>query len=266
MEINFFALFSFNSLLFVVAASACNLPPSLWCSDLETAQKCGVETQCRTWERKSELTRLEAALHVPRTTKPLNLTLAYESYCPACRHFIATQLWLVYLELKDFLTIDLLPYGNAHESYNNKTGKWIFDCIHGPKECKGNLIETCAIFITKRDEAKYLRFIDCMEPIIIAGDPVDVGKFCAKSTGLDWGRIIECVDGAEGNVYQHAIATETPKHNYVPWILLNGIHNEEIEDKALHNLKELVCSALPNPKPAPCLSGEIPEKCWNDHN
>jgi len=262
METNFFALFALISLLLAVAASACDLPPSLWCSDLETAQKCGVELQCRMWERKSQLNRLEAALNVPRSTKPVNLTLAYESYCPGCRHFITTQLWPVYQELKEFLTVDLLPYGNAHEFYNAKTGKWIFDCQHGPKECKGNLIETCAIFITKRDEAKYLPYIHCLE----GGDPVDLGKFCANKTGLDWGRILECVDGAEGNVYEHAIATETPKHNYVPWVIFNGIHNEEIEDKALSNFKALVCSALPNPKPVPCLNGEIPEKCWNNHN
>lgn len=246
-----------------VAASDCNLPPSLWCEDLETAQGCGVEEQCRDWERRTQLSRFEAALKIPRRTKPVNLTLAYESYCPGCRHFIKTQLWPVFQQMKDYLTVDLLPYGNAHEYYNAKTGKWVFDCQHGPRECKGNLIETCAIFLSKRDEMKYFPFIHCLEQ----GDPVEQAKSCANKTGLDWDRISECVNGAEGNVYQHAIATETPQHRYVPWVIFNGIHNDQIEDRALSNLKGLVCDALPNPKPGFCVAKpNEEEKCWNDHN
>jgi len=245
-------------------ASECNLPPSLWCANLETAQRCGVEKQCNDWERRDQLNRLETTLNIPRRTKALNLTLAYESYCPGCRHFITEQLWPVYTQLKDYLTVDLLPYGNAHEYYNAKTGKWVFDCQHGPKECKGNLIETCAIFIAKRDEKIYFPFIQCLEK----GDPIEQAQSCANQSGISWDRISECVAGAEGNVYQHAIATETPQHNYVPWVIFNGIHNEKIENKALSDLKGLVCDSLPSPKPAPCLAetGGNSDKCWNDHN
>jgi len=262
MALNLLSVIAVISLSVAAVAAECNLPPALWCANLETAQRCGVEDQCRNWDRRGQLSRLEATLNIPERTKPLNLTLAYESYCPGCRHFITTQLWPVYTQLKDYLTVDLLPYGNANEYYNAKTGKWIFDCQHGPKECKGNLIETCAIFLAKRDEMKYFPFIQCLEK----GDPVEQGMSCANQTGLDWDRISECVNGAEGNVYQHAIASETPQHRYVPWVIFNGIHNEKIENRALSDFKGLVCDALPNPKPAPCLNEEDAGKCWNDHN
>jgi len=247
-----------------IVAAECDLPPSLWCTDLKTAQKCGVEKQCQSWQGKVQLSRFEAALDIPipRRMKPVNLTLAYESYCPGCRNFIRGQLWPVYTQLKEYMTVDLLPYGNANEYYNAKTGKWVFDCQHGPKECKGNLIETCAIFLAKRDESKYFPFLHCLE----ATDPVDQAESCANQTGFDWARITECVNGAEGNVYQHAIATETPQHRYVPWVIFNGVHNEQIENKALSDLKGLVCDALPNPKPAACSDKAATEKCWNDHN
>jgi len=250
------------SFTLATVSSDCGFPPSLWCSDSQVARRCGVEKQCGNWERQAQIYRLEAALKVPETRKPVNLTLAYESLCPGCRHFIQTQLWPVYQELKDFLTVDLLPYGNAHEFYNAKSGKWVFECQHGPKECKGNLIESCAIFITKRDESKYLPYIHCLE----VNDPVNDAMKCANKTGLDWDRMQECIDGSEGNVYQHAIATETPKHNYVPWVIFNGIHNEEIENRALTNFKKLVCDSIQGPKPAPCVSTVRDQKCWNNHN
>lgn len=240
----------------------CSLPPELWCANLETAQRCGVVDQCHNWNKRAQLSRFEASLGIPRATKPVNLTLAYESLCPGCRHFIKTQLWPVYQQLKEYLTVDLLPYGNAHEFYNAKTGKWVYDCQHGPEECKGNLVETCAIFTNRRDETKYLPFIHCLEQ----GNPVKDGQKCANATGLNWDKITECINGPEGNVYQHTIASETPKHQYVPWVVFNGVHNEQIEDKALMNFKQLVCDAIPSPKPAPCVSKQAVEKCWNNHN
>jgi len=262
LKIKLLSIFALISVSVAFAASDCDLPPVLWCSDSETAERCGVTDQCRHWDRRVRYSRFEASLGLPRGSKPVNLTLAYESLCPGCRAFIRTQLWPVYQELKEYITVDLLPYGNAREYYNAKTGKWVFDCQHGPEECKGNLVETCAIFTNRRDESKYLPFIHCLEQ----GNPVKDGKVCANKTNLNWDRITECIDGAEGNVYQHTIALETPKHNYVPWVVFNGIHNEKIEDRALSNFKLLVCDAIPSPKPSLCVTKQPVEKCWNNHN
>lgn len=262
MALKLLTILTLISVSVTVILADCHLPPELWCSNLETAERCGVADQCGQWQKRVQLSRFEAALGIPQAKKPVNLTLAYESLCPGCRHFIKTQLWPVYQELKEYLTVDLLPYGNANEYYNAKTGKWVFDCQHGPEECKGNLVESCAIFTNRRDESKYLPFIYCLEK----GDPVKDGKVCANKTGLNWDKIAECIDGPEGNVYQHTIASETPQHRYVPWVIFNGIHNDKIENMALSNFKQLVCDAIPSPKPAPCISKQEIEKCWNNHN
>lgn len=248
----------------ISASADCSLPPSLWCSDGEVAKTCGVEAQCLQWERTSRMARFGSVLKNPHFKKATNLTLAYESLCPGCRSFIMHQLWPTWQLLKDYLTIDLLPYGNAHEYYNAKSGRWIYECQHGPKECQGNLIETCAIYITKRDETKFFPFIYCLE----TGDPVNDAQRCAQQTGIDWNRISDCVNGTEGNIYQHAVALDTPKdHKYVPWVIFNGVHTEKIEDMALSNLKELVCDSIQGPKPAPCLKTQTKaERCMNNHN
>jgi interferon gamma-inducible protein 30 len=48
-----------------------------------------------------------------------------------------------------------------------------------------------------------------------------------------------------GNQLQHAYAVQTdslqPKHTYVPWVTVNGIHTEDIENRALENLVKLIC-------------------------
>merc|ERR1712136_323124 len=185
--------------------SGCNLPPSLWCSDAETAKACGVQQQCRDWMLQGFVNRFEASLGVPSVKKSVNVTLAFESLCPGCRNFITSQLWPVYNELKDYMTVKLLPYGNAEEVYNAKTHRWVFYCQHGPKECYGNIVEKCA-----------------------------------NKTGQIWVDIKACAEGPNGNFFQHIIASETPKHDYVPWIIFNGVHNEDIQNKAQSNLKKLV--------------------------
>ena len=51
--------------------------------------------------------------------------------------------------------------------------------------------------------------------------------------------------GKLGNNLQHdfAVLTEqlNPPHKYVPWIVLNGIHTEEIQNEAQADLIGLIC-------------------------
>ncbi len=42
-----------------------------------------------------------------------------------------------------------------------------------------------------------------------------------------------------------AVATEklSPSHQYVPWIVMDGKHTEDIENQAMADLTALVCDA-----------------------
>jgi interferon gamma-inducible protein 30 len=48
-----------------------------------------------------------------------------------------------------------------------------------------------------------------------------------------------------GNNLQHEFAVLTgqldPPHQYVPWIVLNGVHTEKIQDEAETDLVGLIC-------------------------
>ncbi|KFP46892.1 Gamma-interferon-inducible lysosomal thiol reductase, partial [Cathartes aura] len=91
----------------------------------------------------------------------VELSLFYESLCPACRGFLVQELFTAWLLLpEEALSITLVPYGNAEE--RNVSGKWHFQCQHGPEECLGNMIETCLMHEAK-NFSTYFPVIFCLE-------------------------------------------------------------------------------------------------------
>ncbi|XP_068020978.1 gamma-interferon-inducible lysosomal thiol reductase isoform X2 [Melanerpes formicivorus] len=130
-----------------VALPGCDYPAHLWCSSWEIAVACQVESRCANLSRPA--------------APPVELTLFYESLCPACRWFLVQQLFTTWLLLPaEALSITLVPYGNAEE--RNVSGKWQFQCQHGPEECLGNMIETCLMHEAK-NFSSYFPVIFCLE-------------------------------------------------------------------------------------------------------
>ena len=44
-----------------------------------------------------------------------------------------------------------------------------------------------------------------------------------------------------GNYYEHQMAQKTETHSWVPWIVVNGIHDEEVENQIIDSLIDYVC-------------------------
>ena len=69
---------------------------------------------------------------------------------------------------------------------------------------------------------------------------------CAIELNLKIDHVLLCTNKVLGNQLQHQMATQTdilqPKHVYVPWFTLNGIHTEDIQRYALNGLIELICN------------------------
>lgn len=223
-----------------VSASKCNLPPSLWCSNDEVAKRCGVLDQCR------------KGLTPDVTAEPVNFTLYYESLCNGCRDFIKDQLFHTYMALgESVMNLTLVPYGNAKE---RKTifGHWKFNCQHGREECVGNVIETCALNMEKNKSVSF-QFIHCMEGI---GEYPNAAKKCAPKFNINYDTLMTCANGDQGAELEHIMAVKTgaldPPHKYVPWVTLNGVHTEEIENKAMTDLMSLICETYKGPKPHAC--------------
>lgn len=221
----------------------CPFPPTQWCSNLQIARDCQVLHQCV--ESKPL-----------RRAAPVEISLYYESLCGACRGFLVLQLFPTWLMLNDVMNVTLVPYGNAMEK--NESGKWVFSCQHGQEECEGNMIEACLMH-TLQDPFRYFPIIFCMES---AADVIPAAQQCLKvyEPNVTWGEIEKCVHGDLGSQLMHRNAEQTaaldPPHQYVPWILVNGKHSDELESQAVHSLFNLVCSIYKGDKPQACLLSE----------
>ncbi|KAL6142316.1 hypothetical protein ACLB2K_060599 [Fragaria x ananassa] len=92
----------------------------------------------------------------------VNLSLYYESLCPACRSFLVDELAAALFDPdKDLISITnlrLVPYGNAHVQAPNQT----VVCQHGPDECYFNSIEACPIDLWS-DVKQHFDLIHCIE-------------------------------------------------------------------------------------------------------
>lgn len=71
---------------------------------------------------------------------------------------------------------------------------------------------------------------------------------CAKKHSINYEELKKCADGNKGNQLLYEAGEKTnslnPKLNYVPWINVNGIHTNEIQQQAEGNLSYYVCSQL----------------------
>jgi len=222
---------------------ACKYPPQFWCSSPEIAAECFVTDQCDqfSWTKS-------------KNAAPVGLELYMESLCPYCKEFINDQLTPTWGKIAEIINLTVVPYGNAKEEYDSTNKKWVFTCQHGPDECVGNLIETCAINLLKNQTVWY-PFIACIEAA--EGPSIKVlAQQCAKTLGINYDQIDACYNSQQGNDWQHQNAVTTgalnPPHQYVPWISLNGVHTDDIQAKAQEDLLNLICSTYQGAKPAGC--------------
>ncbi|NXP19070.1 GILT reductase, partial [Scytalopus superciliaris] len=261
----------------------CDRPAHLWCSSPEIAAACQVESRC-------------PSLPHPAAA-PVQLSLYYESLCPACRQFLVLKLFPTWLLLpSEMLNVTLVPYGNAQE--RNVSGKWDFQCQHGPEECLGNMIEACLMH-EAMNFSIYFPLIFCLESGSSVTKNLEAvcptphlsclwGCTCPScppqghpsppdhpvcplswqclqvyAPELDRGRISNCVQGDMGLdlMHQNAQLTEAldPPHQYVPWIVINGKHTDELQAEAEDSLLGLVCRLYQGEKPEVCGGSKAPK-------
>jgi len=208
--------------------------------------------------KKYEYDAMIETNQVRNPAEPVKVDLYYESLCPGCRYFFETQLYPAFYKFRGLgvLNVGLFPYGNAKEEQKSD-GSWKFTCQHGKKECTGNIIEACIMSYLDNDSDKYIPVINCMEG---SENPIKSSRGClaalADMNKSTINKIHKCAKGKEGNSLMHQIglATESlqPAHKYVPWIVVNGVHNDTLQKQAQTDLTSLVCNLFQGSKPYVC--------------
>jgi interferon gamma-inducible protein 30 len=175
--------------------------------------------------------------------------LYYETQCGDCQVFTRKSLRPALESLSAHIKLSLIPYGNA-----KKVGDDSYECQHGPDECLGNLWAGCVW--NKMQEPARMATVYCMEEW--GSDFNNLVPDCMKranATNAD--QVTECAKGSEGAQIQSDNAARTdalnPPHTYVPWVLINGNHTEDLQTRAENNLTALVCDLLQT-KPSQCTS------------
>ena len=126
-------------------------------------------------------------------------------------------------------------------------------CQHGEDECFGNLIETCALHVGRNTTDGYMTrasadFIECF-----LGEnkgKKDSTLRCATRAGIDYDKIMSCVNSNEGTALLSEEAVETNDygvHPGVPYVLVNG---SPVPDG--QTLLKMVCAVMQGTKPAGC--------------
>ncbi|XP_077557813.1 gamma-interferon-inducible lysosomal thiol reductase-like [Haemaphysalis longicornis] len=223
---------------------------------------------------------------IPKTAR---IQLYYESLCPYSIAFITEQLWPTFVRVGYLMDVQLVPFGNAFkeqpqtqqeqpdqaaaDSADNMAGDgsanlverfelghrreeqpgYHYSCQHGPEECFGNVVQSCAAHIFN-DTILSLAFITCMS---LAQRPQEAGEECARGIARNWDAIQRCAHGGKGLRLQDQMSERTwnldPPHHYVPWIVVNGEHTDDIQAMAQTDLLQVVCDATPDGrKPPPC--------------
>jgi interferon gamma-inducible protein 30 len=173
--------------------------------------------------------------------QPLQIVALTESLCPYCQEFIIGS-FSTAINTKDIekiANITVIPFGNAKETQSG--GHYVFTCQHGPDECLGNAIQNC-ISATK-DKNTAQKALVCLEAKKRSGSAwEDAVTACGSELGADFSQVMTCANGPDGEMYTHQAAQNTdPNHKYVPWITVNGVHDETAEGNIFDDLVTFAC-------------------------
>ncbi|KAL1492143.1 hypothetical protein ABEB36_012631 [Hypothenemus hampei] len=172
----------------------------------------------------------------------VQVQLYYESLCPYSIDFIVNQLYPAYKDLSKYINLELVPWGNAHETTVNGTKQ--VTCQHGVDECYGNKVHSCALNITSVDIST--AFIACAEG---ADSPTETSTFqeCATSNEISWDVLDACVTSSIGDELLSENGEKTAKVNLpgVPYIVIDQVFTDENEAKARSDFRGLICSLIP---------------------
>lgn len=177
------------------------------------------------------------------------------------------------------VNVTIYPFGNAREKQEIvHPNEWVFTCQHGQQECDANMVETCFINLVDFDQNKYMDFLFAYETQLKKNKGKDA--FGAAKTVYDagtwvpsWDDLSECMGtegesgGTEGNAYMHQMAlwTAAAKHQYTPWITLNGEHTTTVQNDCVADTLKCTCAVYGGSNPC-CKEYQTKQEdvCWKD--
>ena len=186
-----------------------------------------------------------------KTSSPPNIIIYSESLCPDCYNFYTKQLKKLISnpDIEKLInSIESISFGNASELPDSIPGNRIFNCQHGKLECHGNKLQNCYAdrLKSKSDNAINLKLenltVCFMENTRKAETGLDsIILKCLKDEPELANNIIECANSTEGDELLHIAAEKTGKHDYVPYYIINGEHDEDTQNEIDTDIVKFLC-------------------------
>jgi len=131
-----------------------------------------------------------------------------------------------------------------------------YDCLHGPTECQGDMIELCAQFVTEaKSEWGWWNMGVCMQADY--DNIPDNAQGCAQQAGLSWSAINNCVTNGMGDKLLSWSFAQSQNVDSAPTIMIGGTEATDCENG--DGCLQAVCSAYTGPPPSGC-SGVLKAK------
>ncbi|KAF4527255.1 hypothetical protein B566_EDAN006974, partial [Ephemera danica] len=168
---------------------------------------------------------------------PVNVQLYYESLCPDSINLIRDELYPTWQSLKNRFNVDWLPYGKASHRKTADNTSYTFQCQHGPRECRGNMMMACGIDVLTSPEDR-MKWIHC---VMTSPSPNTAGQRCATSLQLDYNPIQTCEQSNRGKQLLATYGDRThalrPRLSFVPTVTFNGTYNRELQRRSLRDFR-----------------------------
>ncbi|KAJ8951006.1 hypothetical protein NQ318_006390 [Aromia moschata] len=151
-----------------------------------------------------------------RLEDKVKIDVLFESLCPDSRHFIKNQLYPNWKDIAPYVNLNLVPFGKSWST----EGGTKFICQHGPEECKGNKILSCALKLLP-DQNLQVEYVNCF----MRNYPKELGQVCALEIGLNFLEVMECYNSKKGTLAQLEAEQTTVKvlPKFVPTIIYNEV-------------------------------------------
>ncbi|XP_055373066.1 GILT-like protein 1 [Condylostylus longicornis] len=207
---------------------------------------------------------LLAVISVCSATIKVKIDVYYESLCPDSAAFITEQLYPVVKEdLKNYVDINWIPFGKS--TFETRGSEVLFECHHGPNECYGNKVHSCAIDniqansyeIEHTKASLQLDFINCLMKIgKNFPDNKYPGEKCARENHINnWENIQQCANSTEGSQLlkkngERTMEFQNPLKS-VPTIVFSEQYDDDRQRKALTNFRGFLCQYIAQSQPSP---------------
>ncbi|XP_037775237.1 uncharacterized protein LOC119572288 [Penaeus monodon] len=181
----------------------------------------------------------------------VKVSVYFESLCSDSIKFFKNQLYPVWQDLQDIMDLEFIPFGKARAT-PTETGDYEFQCQHGPDECYGNRVMSCAQ--NSLPIGTQVEFFQCM---MTKRYPAFFGKQCSEEVGIAWAPLQECAKSVRGAVmlYQNGVRTASlkPQVHFIPTITINGRYDNRRLRVSLMALRSQICASYDGPPHQNCL-------------